>query len=269
MAKGNKAIKKSNVKALFSPSLNEVVIFERPFLYGYSVESRSDYMGDVVSEAEKRKLKEKYRENRFRRARKRIIDLTRCNITAHSDYPQFLTLTYAENMKDVDRAFRDWELFIKGLNYALDMKLKYLAVIEFQERGAIHFHAILFDVPFRKDMLSLYKHYWKHGDPDIVTIKDPNDPKLAFYLSKYVSKYKKTDNRLDDRKSYFASRNIIRPTYEVRPWAVDNWILQNNLECETIEEYKGIKIKRYATKNNSRYSKGRGKKFHKQRRRKG
>jgi len=60
----------------------------------------------------------------------------------------FLTLTYAENVQDVKKAKQDFKLFIMRLNWSLYKvrvnRLKYLAVYEYQKRGAIHFHIVLY-----------------------------------------------------------------------------------------------------------------------------
>ena len=73
------------------------------------------------------------------------------------------TLTYAENMKDRARAVSDFKTFIKRLNYRVRTqtmpKVPYVAVMERQKRGAIHFHfvtSVYIDVHMLEDA-------WGHG----------------------------------------------------------------------------------------------------------
>ena len=60
----------------------------------------------------------------------------------------FLTLTFSDNITNISYAFREFSKYIQRLNYALGFNLKYVAVPQFQERGAVHFHVILFNFPF-------------------------------------------------------------------------------------------------------------------------
>ena len=56
----------------------------------------------------------------------------------------FLTLTYAENMQDVKRLYRDYEVFYKRLKRVYkDYKFEYIAIPEPQKRGAWHLHVLL------------------------------------------------------------------------------------------------------------------------------
>ena len=64
----------------------------------------------------------------------------------------FLTLTTKENIQDRNQFNLLFDKFIKRLNYKIfnskKRLLKYLAVLEKQERGAWHVHIMLFDFPF-------------------------------------------------------------------------------------------------------------------------
>ena len=57
------------------------------------------------------------------------------------DWTSFITLTYAENMQDIKQAKIDLNYFIKNVK-KIKKDFKYIAIPEFQKRGAIHFHLL-------------------------------------------------------------------------------------------------------------------------------
>jgi len=89
--------------------------------------------------------------------------------------------------------------------------LKYAVVIEFQKRGAIHFHVLFFNLPFiDHDKLS---KLWRNGFIKINKIE--NVKNIGSYVTKYMSK-DFDDSRLCGQKSYFTSRGLKKPfiTYD-------------------------------------------------------
>ena len=66
------------------------------------------------------------------------------------------------------------------LNYKLNQKIKYLAVIEFQERGAVHYH-VLSDIPYipQKELQDI----WGHGFVYINAVKHVDN--IGAYIVKY------------------------------------------------------------------------------------
>lgn len=125
-------------------------------------------------------------------------------------WPSFLTLTFKENITDVKEGNKHLSKFIKRLNYYIyhtkKTQLKYIAVIEFQKRGAIHYHIILFNMPMihKKELAEI----WEHG---FILIKALNkEQNVAGYLTKYMTKGK-FDERLNGKKKYFCSRGLIKP----------------------------------------------------------
>ncbi len=93
------------------------------------------------------------------RTRSTVFHLIRCNQT---DYNMFVTLTYAENFLDLKQSRQHFKLFIKDLNYHFKIKLKYIAIPERQQRGAIHYHCIFFNLPYIP--LDYFKSFWTYGD---------------------------------------------------------------------------------------------------------
>lgn len=138
-------------------------------------------------------------------AKNRIRRLVNCNFTGRSS---FLTLTYANNFQDVEGAKKDFVLFIKRLNYALYgskiSTIKYLAVYELQERGAIHFHIVLFDVPFID--IDVLRKVWSYGVIKINKIGQCDN--VGAYICKYFTK---DSLRKKNQKLFFRSFNLIEP----------------------------------------------------------
>lgn len=163
----------------------------------------------------------------------------------------FITLTYADNMVDGDKAKKDLNLFITKLNkkYKGIYDLEYIAVIEPQERGAWHFHIML--KATNTDWLwieySDLNRLWKHGYTDIQRLR--SDDIGRYYVTYFTalmdtgeedkedatsedtyrreksvknpSKKVKKGSRLEmytpNMKFYSKSRGIKKPSYEETP----------------------------------------------------
>lgn len=166
-----------------------------------------------------------------RRARFEIMRTVNSNIGKHGkELPKFFTNTIAENYQDIEGSFIMFKAFIKKLNWRVFktkvMKLKYLVVIEFQKRGAIHFHVIFFNLPFvpvskdyqdKTDFTYNLADLWGHGFVKINKIDDVDN--VGAYVAGYVSdKDKEKNGFLDARyfnhKRYSTSRGLLEPIVE-------------------------------------------------------
>lgn len=85
--------------------------------------------------------------------------------------------------------------------------LKYIAVWEKQKRGAIHYHIILFDIPFIKT--KKIEEIWGNGFIKINKIDVDSKENRGRYISKYFSK--SVDEKDYKKKSFFKSRNLKKP----------------------------------------------------------
>ena len=128
------------------------------------------------------------------------------------NHPLLLTLTYKDNQTSVVQGYKDFSSFIKTLRYKYGKVFRYIAVPEFQKRGAVHFHAMFWGLP---DTLAKEERHtrmvgnaWGHGYVDL--IQTDGSPKLSGYLTKYMAK-NFTDYRLMGIKAYTCSRNLKRP----------------------------------------------------------
>ena len=147
------------------------------------------------------------------RSRKLVIDLAYEN---QKLWKSFLTLTFAENVMDIDfanKCFNSWLTLIR--RYFPDFA--YLCVPEFQKRGAVHYHllsnlevgGVLLPVQNAKKNMYDVK-YWSYGFTSAFDLKLADDRfNVSLYVCKYL--YKDIDDRLFSRKKVMHSRNLQLP----------------------------------------------------------
>lgn len=101
----------------------------------------------------------------------------------------FLTLTYAENMKDTKRLYEDFRRFFARLKRAFPDISGYLAACEPQKRGAWHMHVLLLS---RKKSLYISNKrvcsLWGRGFTKTQRVRHVRD--VGVYLSSYLSNIK-------------------------------------------------------------------------------
>ena len=119
----------------------------------------------------------------------------------------FLTLTYDENQQNFAISSEHLYLYFKKLNYHIYKTkksiLKYQWVLELQDRGAIHYHVILYDIGFvPQEILS---KLWGRGR---VWIEEVKQEGMVSYLSKYITKETGIPAGV---KMYGCSRNLVKP----------------------------------------------------------
>jgi len=135
--------------------------------------------------------------------------------------PILVTLTYSDNVKDIDISNKMFNKFTKRLRYDLGNDISWISVPEFQKRGAVHYHMLLFGVSHELAKSERSTRYlaslWTHGFVDVITTA--GSPKLATYLAKYMSKAL-ADSRLIGKRGYSASHNIMRPVSLNTPFQI-------------------------------------------------
>jgi len=177
------------------------------------------------------------RADNVRRCGKAFTRLVRANLVG-DEKPAFFTFTMFEVVR-IDVAFRCYTDFVERLRRAYGKSIRYVAVPEFQERGAVHFHALFWGFSDKvllnegsRGKTAKQKHIWAEwlnakgyvksdlGDSRSIQhlwargfvdcIPTDGSSKLASYLSKYMFKTM-FDDRLLAQKAYVASRNVLRP----------------------------------------------------------
>lgn len=101
----------------------------------------------------------------------------------------FLTFTYRANMQDHSQAKYHLDLLLRWLKYNYQ-EGAFLWRMEYQKRGAIHFHIIAFNL--KHIDIDAVTTYWQEltlddSYPDVETIH--NRRKALYYVSKYVAKH--------------------------------------------------------------------------------
>lgn len=160
-------------------------------------------------------------------------------------WESFITLTFKENLTDIVQAnkiFGNWASNIRKLK----KDFKYIAVPEFQKRGAVHYHIlsnlgkedINIILPQKertektKDLTTLFDvKYWSRGFARVDFIKG-DYKKIYSYICKYMTK--DIDNKLFGKHRYFNSQNLNKPKEEYLDLSNENDLKYFNelmLEC--------------------------------------
>lgn len=186
----------SHKKAIICGNVIEIINYSTAVSYGIE---------NSFARSSKKGICADKREDNISRAKNNLRRLINTN---SSSKDSFLTLTYADNVSDVKKCKVDLKRFIQALKRYLGVSMKYCYVVEFQKRGALHFHIILFDVP--KISLSVLKASWPHGTIHINRINKVDN--VGAYVVKYMSK-ELVDDRLKGHDLYGRSRlNLLEPT---------------------------------------------------------
>lgn len=148
---------------------------------------------------------EKELESRQRSNIRAYNKVKRLAIENFSKKSKFVTLTFKENVTDLAKANKEFQKFIRKLKYR-HKDLKYLAVIEFQQRGAVHYHMLIDNVTYLKQ--NDLSKMWPVGSYNVSRVD--RVVCIGSYLVKYMT-MENADPRLNGKKMYTASRNLRQP----------------------------------------------------------
>ena len=232
-------------KIVYAGDVVELIEYKRPIISGYQ---------NKIEKQQREQTQEVKKENfdrSMRRTRKKIMDYINCNF---DDRSSFLTLTFKENMRDLELANYQWKLFKQRLERKYKQKLKYCGVIEFQNgdtiylgsdgkthkgtgRKAIHYHICLFDIDFlpHNELYAMWNEVTQ-GGVNIKKIKNVDN--VGAYLVGYMGKGDQDffDNEYKGKKRYLASfSNLKKPQVmkldsEVPTEKADFEIIKNTLQ---------------------------------------
>jgi len=108
----------------------------------------------------------------------------------------FITLTYEKDMTNAQTAKAHLRSFIKRLQRLYqNRKMAFVWRMEFQERGAVHFHIMAFDLPFtpKETIKSMWAQVIGGYDPFTRIEMIYSSKKTMNYVSKYVAKVDKPE----------------------------------------------------------------------------
>lgn len=132
-------------------------------------------------------------------------------------FKTFITLTFSENITDIKKAHHDFLIWRKQVKRALQKQKKeffYIAVPEFQKRGAVHYH-ILTNLDIKNSTIIIPQKnkkncydvkYWTKGFTSVFDVKNIH---VINYMTKYMTK--DIDDRLFGHRRYYYSRNLKQP----------------------------------------------------------
>lgn len=243
-----------NLKTIQSGNRIEIYKYSRAHERGFQGKNKTGRKGKGIAD------KEKNRRETLNKARNQVIRLVNCN----PDLMTFISLTYKENMQDLLIGKADINRLCKTLkrDYAY---LKYLYVLEFQSRGAIHYH-MLCNLPVQSETAKsrhlkpdgqkilerqFHEMYWPHGWVDIRDLRQEGNTNAGRYLSVYLIEDLFTID-LQGAKCYGYSRNLRKPIehttmtqqkpHEI-PFDFDGYDLKYASSYETKYEVDGKVIK--------------------------
>jgi len=207
-------IRKTNEKIIVCGNYIEHFQYEKPVYWGFQ----------NIQKNKKRNEKRERSNLSINRARQKLYKIILSNVDENQKHKNlFLTLTFKKNVKDFKTANYEYKKFIQRF-YTIFGKYKYIVVPEFQKRGAIHYHILLFNVPYIEKLNHKLSNLWKNGYTEVKAIKDIKN--ISAYVSKYIRKGF-FDKRLGSNKAYFCSKSCIYPQEWKGEKDIDRFLQRN------------------------------------------
>lgn len=210
-------------KTVQSNELIEHICFYEPIIYNNKTNNLAGRKGKEVTtiDDELNKIKKSYdnRKETINSNKSYLRRLMIANANQYKECDKFMTLTFKKNSSSINECDREFTNFIKRLKRYTTKSFKYLAVREKQDRGAIHYHCIFYDLPFIKHRILL--EIWNKNNSLMlgasklsgVNIKGIEEGTMIIssYMSKYFLKQLEEDDFLKGRKILLKSRDLIQP----------------------------------------------------------
>jgi hypothetical protein len=189
-----------NRKLIISGDVMEFYAYEKSIARGYKIDPGSAPGRSVEASEEDKQKNRTLVLSRAQKRVRRLINANKCRGV------KFVTLTFAENIQDLDLANAHFNRFIKRAQYRLG-KFGWLVVPEFQKRGAIHYHLVTFGLGYVPN--STLREIWGHGFVRINRCDDVTN--LGAYVCKYMTKQPGEVDKLIGRRSWWCSRGLLEP----------------------------------------------------------
>lgn len=192
------------------------------------------------------------RHDNIRNARRSFLRTVWANLDP-TNPPTFVTLTFAQVLS-YEASSRIFTQFLARLRRKFGRKFRCIAVPEYQERGAIHFHCLFWDLPIDYEKESPHweteedfgrlesvkggsrylQRLWLRGYVDCFTTD--GHFAVAFYMAKYMSKFMQGKRINGDsavsakgkvipggKKAYYTTRNCMR-SMSAKGFVVDEYM---------------------------------------------
>jgi hypothetical protein len=190
-----------------SGNIIEIYEYERLNLSAYNVNDDEDKPEEILD-------KEPNTQDNLRRSNHRAREnIRRLALSNFENTANFITITFKDNVQDLDYANSEFKQFIQRLKRRKG-KFDYLAVIEFQQRGAIHYHMLAgLDYESSGDRWHEYlTALWGHGGVNVKTLGGNDN--IGAYLIKYLTKDHTiwVQPHLQNKRRYLSSRLPNKPT---------------------------------------------------------
>jgi len=136
----------------------------------------------------------------------RLVHANNCK----ADTISFLTLTFSYDVTETQASLYTKVFFRKLKDSVKDVPLSFISVPERTEKGRIHYHILLYNLPTQKIKTErntrFIQRLFGRGYVDIRLAKDKS-PKIAGYMAKYMAKAMR-DTSFKARRLFSTSRNI-------------------------------------------------------------
>lgn len=195
------------IKAIQAGSHVDVFRYSKDVFTGFKRSARrivTDIkVQQVLSDEDKKRKAAISLASSLRRSRTAI----RLMVNTNYDCNKFLTLTHNKEILTLKESNPLFMKFIQRLKYRFSkIKLKYIAVPEFQPKSKrVHYH-LLINLPFVNP--KEIEKIWGHGFVKIKKIYEIKN--MGLYMSKYLTK-DCVDERYASKNKYFCSTNCKRP----------------------------------------------------------
>lgn len=205
MDRDRKLIKKSYVRLVTFGDRAEQFTYQKPYFYNFPPDRVERTTG------QRDKNKERRSDNLYT-ARRKIQRLIHANANQNNRRYglRFYTYTFEKNVTNLKEANLLWTEFSRKLRIRF-RGIKYLGVVEFQKRGAVHYHVLYFNLPFKRGIKREIEQLWGNGFIYAKSIKAMGEIRnVGLYVSKYLQK-EIMDIRLSGEKAYFTSKGLVKP----------------------------------------------------------
>lgn len=188
------------------------------------------------------------------RTKSRLIDIVNYNFNywqeqGTGNQTKFITLTFKENITSHAIANREFKKFIQRLRYTYGQDFSYVSVIEYQKRGAIHYHCIFFNLPYIH--YTEFNKIWGQGFTDLQSLEKIGN--VGFYITKCLDyMLEDMDKKQEGQKFYLQSRNILKIKEEYSYISDSDYValmkLAEQQDCKIYEYSTLQKIKMFNIK---------------------